>query len=227
MGEGIAGADLRVELEALREAGGQRFDPVRYHYLDCLARRIAQQQGAVRDLLQTKLQLALADYRARFMHMNPASTAGSRPTARRGSQTQIKRQDNVHGKGLMALRALNQHIQNRSKEVGAPGQHAVTTGGMPAMQSVGHFKAGWSQIVAQEQVQLALRQGPENAGPLNSHRLVLRSLEAMQRLSPSYLQRFVSHLDVLLCLDSAHTKPAASESKPKPPRRKKSTPAKS
>ena len=46
-----------------------------------------------------------------------------------------------------------------------------------------------------------------NAGPLNSHRLVLRSLEMMRTLSPHYLQHFLSQMDTLLALEQMNAKP--------------------
>jgi hypothetical protein len=50
--------------------------------------------------------------------------------------------------------------------------------------------------VAQE-----LDQAPKNAGPINSHMLVLRSLEKMRDVSPDYLNRFTLYVDTLLLLD--------------------------
>jgi len=52
-----------------------------------------------------------------------------------------------------------------------------------------------------DQVEQSLKRGPENAGPLNSHMLVLRSLATMRELSPEYLRRFLSHAETLLWLD--------------------------
>ena len=52
-----------------------------------------------------------------------------------------------------------------------------------------------------KQLALAMKQAPKNAGPINSHMLVLRSLAMMQELSPDYLSRMVSYVDTLLLLD--------------------------
>ena len=51
------------------------------------------------------------------------------------------------------------------------------------------------------QVSLAMKQAPQNAGPINSHMLVLRSLEMMQAISPDYMSRMVSYVDTLLSLN--------------------------
>jgi hypothetical protein len=52
-----------------------------------------------------------------------------------------------------------------------------------------------------KRVTQALDQAPKNAGPINSHRLVLQSLALMREISPDYLNRFTSYVDALLCLD--------------------------
>jgi len=49
----------------------------------------------------------------------------------------------------------------------------------------------------------ATHRAPENAGPLNSHMLVLRTLGLMRELSPHYLRRFLSHTETLLWLEQA------------------------
>lgn len=47
----------------------------------------------------------------------------------------------------------------------------------------------------------AIRERPENAGPLNSQMLAIRALSEMRNLSPDYLNRFVTYLDTLLWLE--------------------------
>ena len=75
------------------------------------------------------------------------------------------------------------------------------------LKSVRQFSEVWSRIAAQDQVLQALEQGPENAGPLNPHRLMLRSLSLMRSLSPDYLRRFLLQMDSLLWLEQAASRP--------------------
>ena len=82
------------------------------------------------------------------------------------------------------------------------------------MKSVQQFKQAWGRMKVQDQVGHALTQGPANAGPLNSHRLVLRTLGLMQDLSPAYLHHFMSHLDTLLQLDALTLPQAPKAAKP-------------
>jgi hypothetical protein len=65
------------------------------------------------------------------------------------------------------------------------------------------FRKQLGQISVQKKVSQAIAQAPQNAGPINSHMLVLRSLGIMRDVSPDYLNRFMNYVDTLLCLDQA------------------------
>lgn len=104
-------------------------------------------------------------------------------------------------KGLDALKALNLSLQ--SPATGTENTAAASSPARPVeMKSVQQFRQSWHRMKVQDQVEHALQQGPANAGPLNSHRLVLRTLGLMQDLSPAYLHHFMSHLDTMLQLDT-------------------------
>lgn len=114
--------------------------------------------------------------------------------------------------GLDALKALN--LSMRAQQPGAA--HASggsAPHGLGEMKSVQQFKQAWGRMQVQDQVGHALTQGPANAGPLNSHQLVLRTLGLMQDLSPDYLHHFMGHLDTLLRLDSLAVPQAAKPAK--------------
>ena len=114
--------------------------------------------------------------------------------------------------GLDALKALNRSM--RTQQTGAT--HASSGSaphGLGEMKSVQQFKQAWGRMQVQDQVGHALTQGPANAGPLNSHQLVVRTLGLMQDLSPDYLHHFMGHLDTLLRLDSLAVPQAAKPAK--------------
>ncbi len=192
--------ELLELLDALRSAGAQRIDPVQLHYLQTLAQRWEQAHGAVRDALELKLRVALADYDAKVQQapVQSALPASSTTSPRAG---------------LAAFIELNRYIRKKTQATTA--EDASGDGRSASeMKSVHQFKQAWSKISTEEKVTQALTQGPENAGPLNSHRLVLRTLALMRDLSPSYLQRFMSHIDTLLWLDKVNLKPTPAQSKP-------------
>ncbi len=183
-------------LESLRAEGAQHHDPVRFRYLEVLAERLPAQPQAVQRVLAGRLQAAVADYagRVRTAALQPPAivitTASSSP-----------------------LVQLNRDLTARAQ---ADAANALVDGGASVsdMKSVRRFSEVWSKISAEQQVAQAFTRGPENAGPLNAHRLMLRSLALMQSLSPDYLRHFLSQMDSLLWLEQAAVKPARAPLKP-------------
>lgn len=115
-------------------------------------------------------------------------------------------------KGMDALKALNRSLQSPATGT----DNAAAASNPPRaveMKSVQQFRQSWHRMKVQDQVEQALQQGPANAGPLNSHRLVLRTLGLMQDLSPAYLHHFMSHLDTMLQLDTLTLPQAAKPAK--------------
>jgi hypothetical protein len=71
------------------------------------------------------------------------------------------------------------------------------------LKSVAWFHETWSKLSTEQQLTQTLAQAPENAGPMNSQHLVLRSLQAMRDIAPDYLQSFMSYIDTLIWLEHA------------------------
>jgi hypothetical protein len=80
-------------------------------------------------------------------------------------------------------------------------------------------RSTWARLGAQRQLARSLAQAPANAGPLNSHQLLLRALQQMQQLSSGYLLHFMAYAQTLLELeqlrqaDGAGAAPAAATAK--------------
>ena len=183
-------------LEALRAAGAHHHAPARFHYLEVLARRLPGQPPAVQRLLAHKLEAALASYPQKAPHTTP-STRHER-----------------HANAGSALAQLNQSLGMPRQSAAAGDPFAMDSAPLPALKSVHQFSKAWSHIAAEQQVVQALHRGPENAGPLNAHKLVLRSLSLMRTLSPDYLRHFMAHMDTLLWLDQASHKPPTPAPRP-------------
>lgn len=181
-------------LQALQAEGLHRHDPARFYYLQVLAARVPGQPVAVQEVLLVKLSQAVADYSVlarSAQSMPPLVPAAERITG------PFKRS---------ALAQLNRDLRARTEEDSAAARDGNARS-VSEMKSVRQFAHVWSQISADRQVVDALARGPQNAGPLNSHRLVLRSLALMRTLSPHYLQHFLSQMDTLLALEQMNTKP--------------------
>lgn len=222
---------------SLRKEGAQRLDPARFHYLDVLSQRMDTAPGEVRRVLKGKLKVALADYGERFRQAQKAasdelvSLSARHPELARELQRLFAAGDyagmrrlgaqSAFNRPCVPLTQLNQYIQsvkqggiNHRPESGLGSSLVSDTEAVSEMASVRRFREAWSRNVAEDQVDQAVVRGPVNAGPLNSHMLVIRSLALMRKLSPDYLRRFLSHVDTLQWLDQVNQKLAPAKAKP-------------
>jgi hypothetical protein len=167
------------DLDALRAAGAARMDAVGWHYIETLTSRTQAQSGPARLLLHAKLQEALQRFNAR-MSAADHSKAAPEPLP-------------------SPLATLLQDMGPKT----APASSGKPAGWPSENPRIQAFKKQLSQISVQKQVTQAMAQAPQNAGPINSHMLVLRSLGLMRDISPDYLNRFMAHVDTLLCLEEA------------------------
>lgn len=176
------------ELAALRLKSADLLDPVRFHFIEALARRASQREGAVRRILDDKLGLVLAAYRERFER---EQYDAEKLITRAKEQTRQEQRS--------PLAELAHHIAQHSPAIADGGD----IGSRAELKTIRNFRSTWSRLSVDKQIKQAINRAPENAGPLNSHRLVLQSLGLMRDLSPDYLTRFMSYVDTLLVLDHA------------------------
>ena len=83
------------------------------------------------------------------------------------------------------------------------------------LQLLQEIRQAWAKRSTEKAVEKALKEAPEDAGPLNAHGLVVRSLLEMQELSPEYLGRFVNQIESLLWLEQAGNR-LLEKAKPSP-----------
>lgn len=170
-----------TEMAALAEEATQ-LDPVGWHHIQVLTERTRTQTGLAQVLLQAKLNSALAKLQARLAahknHLTPPAHDTPSP------------------------------LSTLLRDMAAPSaERPMSPGGHGRMDNprVAQFRQQLGKISVQKQVTQAIAQAPQNAGPINSHMLVLRSLGLMRDLSPDYLNRFMGYVDTLFFLDSAET----------------------
>ena len=131
--------------------------------------------------------------------MTPTRTTPSVPAATAGRPEPVE--GLTRPSPLASLNALNAHIARASQ---AAGGGAPSTGGpWPELRSARRFRETWERLGAEQAVVQASHRAPENAGPLNSHMLTLRTLSLMSELSPHYLRRFLSSAETLLWMEQA------------------------
>ncbi|MBU9554668.1 DUF2894 domain-containing protein [Burkholderia multivorans] len=177
----VDATQVRAMLDAWREQGAARLDPVRFHRLDALERRAAALDGDARALLDARLA-ALADEYAQLVARTPAPAGPDAPQAHAAP---------AHASSRGALAGLVERLARDAQ--------ADRRGIDPEL--VDYFRATWAKVRTEQQYRQSLDQVPRNAGPLNSNSLVHRSLSTMRELSPAYLQQFLSYVDALACLE--------------------------
>ena len=166
-------------------AEAAQLDPVGWHYIQVLAERTRTQTGPVQVQLQAKLNSALAQLQARLAAQKKPHIPHIQPTRHAPSP----------------LSALLRDMSAPSAE------RPLSPGGHGRMDNprVAQFRQQLGKMRVQKKVTQAIAQAPQNAGPINSHMLVLRSLSLMRDLSPDYLNRFMGYVDTLLFLDMPQT----------------------
>jgi hypothetical protein len=188
-------SDIAAAIAALRARGAGAGDPVRLRFVESLARRALAHEGATRRVLDDKLARALHAAGAALERAPSESVEASRAI-----------EDEPPRRG--PLGELVDHIARHAPPV-ASGVGPTTSerepgGGSPvARDALPFFRRTWSRLSADQRLAQSLSALPENAGPLNSHHLVHRSLVAMRALSPAYFDQFIAHVDALLWLDQA------------------------
>lgn len=173
-------------LAGLRAAGAATGDPVRRHYLEALARRAGDAPAHLRPVLRQRMEHALAPCREPRQQA-PANTAGHP----------------LPGAPTRPLAALVAHIEAARHAADAD---APPGGDGRGLRAAHRFMESWALASAAHEVDAAIGRGPENAGPLNSHNLVLQTLRLMRELSPDYLRRFLAQADTLLWLEQVQAR---------------------
>jgi hypothetical protein len=208
--------DFNALIASLRAAGADQFDPVRLRYIEVLAERAIAHQGSVKRMLDAKLAQALAAFKERFdlarceANETVARSVQQYPHAANDLQRLFVAGDFKGlrrfiatlkaGEQSASLRALVRQLEQRSPE-NPDARLEVNAGSRSELKTIRNFRNTWSKLSVDNQVAQALKQAPKNAGPINSHMLVLRSLALMRDISPDYLNRFMSYANTLLCLD--------------------------
>jgi hypothetical protein len=184
-------SSARSILDAWRERGADRADPVRFRYIEALDRRAAGYSGEARRILEDKLSKLLATY------ADDLESAASR-AADASSVTSPGEPARGTLGGLLDYMARNAPADGAGRpaaNTAAPTAPRLTT--YPELEVLDYFRETWSRVSTEKQLRHSLAHVPGNAGPLNSSSLVHRSLSLMRELSPGYLQQFLTYVDAL------------------------------
>ena len=181
--------DASALLDAWRQSGHDRFDPIRFCFIEALARRAADHSGDVRRILDDKLAKLLASY-VKALEEAPSAPTQPKVSAGCGPRADLVAEIDRHA----ALQAVGTPPSDLGPGLPSPQE----------LKTLAYFRSTWSKLSAEQRLTHSLEKVPDNAGPLNSHHLVHRALTLMQDLSPGCLHRFMSYVDALLWLDQVN-----------------------
>ncbi|MFB9126477.1 DUF2894 domain-containing protein [Paraburkholderia dipogonis] len=181
-GDNDPASGARATLDAWRERGDDRLDPVRFHFIDALERRAAGHSGEARRILDERLSGLLDAYAGHI----------KRAAAPLADQTGTQAADEpTHA----TLKSLVDYIASQDHMLAAIGLPRAAS--YPELPALDYFREVWSKVRTEKQMRQSLEQVPGNAGPLNSSSLVHRALSLMREVSPGYLKQFLSYVDAL------------------------------
>ncbi len=189
---------------------------VRQWHIVALERRAAQHQGALRRALEDKLQ-RLREAQAHDMAAHPA---GPSPAAMPYDALLSPSGSTAQATPLSELLA---HMTNMAQPTeGALPASATTprlaSSNSPAapteLKAIRDYRSTWSRLSAERRLHQALAKVPDNAGPLNTQRLLHQALRLMHDVSPAYLLHFMAHAESLLALDTVNQPLAAPRTVP-------------
>lgn len=177
-------------LDAWREQGADRRNPLAFHYLVALQRRVSNHDGDVRHVLEDKLSGLVQAYADELERT--ASSAGGVAHTTLPARTSL-------GEVVDDL-AHRSALRNGDDMADVAARCAA----LPELPVLNDVRKIWDNVLGDSQARRSLQHSPTNAGPLNSSGLVHRSLTLMRELSPGYLQQFLSYVDALSWLDQMH-----------------------
>ncbi|RKP49609.1 DUF2894 domain-containing protein [Pararobbsia silviterrae] len=204
MDSGAIVAQAEATLAAWRESGADRIDPVRFHAIEALARRTARYAGAARAALDARLAVRIDAYALDIEQTDPSDASGEPARARRAVP-----------KG--ELHRLGEYLVARANEMGRRvtlGDAGMAAAADDAFDALEYFREIWSRLNTESQLRQLPAYVPENAGPLNTDKLVYRSLLLMREVSPEYVQRFLGYVDALSWMEQLRNEGVLAKKEP-------------
>ncbi|MEP3588064.1 MAG: DUF2894 domain-containing protein [Marinobacter sp.] len=187
-------------LAALQATGADQIDPVRFHYLAALEQRL-RSKGLEGTAHWHKLERAVAELQARERN-NAKQPSAAEPRRRSPLLDLIDTLNQAPSSApAQAPRsAIEQLIFGATEEEELKGSQTTPNSPQP-LKAMARATADHGVQALQERIQHAIENIPEDAGPMNAHRLVSRAIAEIQRLSPEYLNRMVNYTDTLMALE--------------------------
>lgn len=192
--------DIDALLAAWRACGADRIDPVGFHRIAALRRRTAARSGAARQALETQLA---AQVEAFGRQWEGRAVAGARAAAGMADAF-VGDAEGTHAQARApsALGALIEAMAADGDMASEDASRRLRRAAYPELPALEEVRRLWSDVRTRSQMRRSLAAPTEDAGPLNSSRLVHRALTRMRDVSPGYLRQFLAYADTLSWLET-------------------------
>lgn len=195
------GYDHARRLERLKADGAERYDPVQFCYLASLTRRL-QARSRTGGNTADRLNRALDEFEARFAEARrcaPEPTAAPAHTSPLGALLQALQE--VDGAADPGAEGLPAHGPWQVPVAATPASAPAIAPPRRELKALSELRAQQARQAMDQLIDEAIARTPEDAGPMNPHRLVTRAIRQMRALSPAYAHHFAGYVDTLLWLE--------------------------
>lgn len=195
-----AASALAEQIEALRGQGAGDVDAATLHLIEAMWRRAQRLHGLARTKVEQRLQQRVhaLQRRLRLCARRTETSAAPVPTPSPFAAL-LQRLDGAAG-------APGSRVPSAATGV-TEGEHRP----MRVLKARHYFRRTWLRLSVEQRLALALRQAPQDAGPLNAHHLLLQTLLRLRQLAPHYLHGMLNYSDVLLVLEQSLPARAGTE----------------
>jgi hypothetical protein len=193
-------AQLKEKLSQWREQTDAASPPLSLLLAESLLARAEGEREAVAHRLYRKADKCLQQALPSTPRPTQRATEEQRPSPLRQLVNTL-RSDRPEPQ-VTPLSKLDRQLQEQNRKLFGEPEAAVsqiqeTVNEPKGLRAASKFQQFKLINAKHRKVRIALEQKPENPGPLNPHMLAVKILNEIQAISPAYLDRLVSYMDVL------------------------------
>ncbi len=193
-------SQLHDKLANCRHLGGAHQDPIRFYYLQSLLERLSARPEELQaePLMSLVVKArAMLEQLSRQLEQEPVQTGESAKDSRgRTNQRTVLRQL-IASSGRPAIRSSDDKQSDSPDKTPTIQRDKNTNQDLNALQA---YQSLFENMAVERLLAKVMKEIPENAGPLNPERLVIRCLSLAQQISPAYAMRLISYYDGLTSL---------------------------
>ena len=193
-------AQLKEKLSRWREQTDAASPPLSLLLAENLLARAEGEREAIAHRLYRKAEKCLQQAQPITPRPTQRATEEQRPSPLRQLVNTL-RSDRPEPE-VAPLSKLDRQLQKQNRKLFGEPEAAVsqiqeTVNEPKGLRAASKFQQFKLINAKHRKVRIALEQKPENPGPLNPHMLAVKILNEIQAISPAYLDRLVSYMDVL------------------------------